>query len=188
MTPPPNVCFIKTTVWVTDIGPTHFQTRKPGPVLLGNLDLNRSLVWDPYLGTWTNTWEHILAYVLKSWPNISDSYGMLQPQNNISERVSTHFLLVACLAWNHGFVKPKQLALVYVEALQVRIFFVTEFPKMLTKINQMLPIMQSFNINYMSYIFRVEQWNKILNFVAFGIFNNWNTWYYRIPFAHCLAK
>ena len=110
-------------------------------------------------------------------PNICFINILLQPPlhqnfNFPSERVSTHFLLVACLAWNHGFVKPKQLALVYVEALQVRIFFVTEFPKMLTKINQMLPIMQSFNINYMSYIFRVEQWNKILNFVAFGIFNN----------------
>ena len=51
---------------------TWTRTREPGPVL-GNLDLNRSLVWDPYMGTWTRTWE----LVLKSWPNIGDSYGLL---------------------------------------------------------------------------------------------------------------
>ena len=51
------------------------RTREPGSVL-GNLDLNRSLVWDPYSGTWTRTWEPVLVYVLKSWPNISDSYGI----------------------------------------------------------------------------------------------------------------
>ena len=56
------------TVWVIDIGPTHYSTREPGPVL-GTLDL--------YLGTWTRTWEPILVYVLKSWPNIIDSYGTL---------------------------------------------------------------------------------------------------------------
>ena len=32
------------------------RTREPGPVL-GNLDLNRTLVGDPYLGTRTRTWE-----------------------------------------------------------------------------------------------------------------------------------
>ena len=41
---------------------------KPGPVL-GNLDLNRSLVWDLYSGTWTHTrklwiWP-VLVYVLR---------------------------------------------------------------------------------------------------------------------------
>ena len=35
---------------------SKIRTREPGPVL-GNLDLNRSLVWDPYSGTWTRTWE-----------------------------------------------------------------------------------------------------------------------------------
>ena len=55
---------------------TWTRTWEPGPVL-GNLDLNRSLVWDPYSGTWTRTWEPVLVYVLKSWPNIDDSYGML---------------------------------------------------------------------------------------------------------------
>ena len=50
------------------------RTREPGPVL-GNLDLNRSLVWNPYSGTWTRTWEPVLVYVLKSWPNMGDSYG-----------------------------------------------------------------------------------------------------------------
>ena len=44
------------TVWVTVIGPTHYRTQEPGPVL-GNLDLNRSLVWDNYSGTWTHTQE-----------------------------------------------------------------------------------------------------------------------------------
>ena len=32
------------------------RTWEPGPVL-GNLDLNRSLVGDPYSGTWTRTRE-----------------------------------------------------------------------------------------------------------------------------------
>ena len=32
------------------------RTREPGPIL-GNMDLNRSLVGDPYSGTWTHTWE-----------------------------------------------------------------------------------------------------------------------------------
>jgi hypothetical protein len=35
---------------------TWTRTWEPGPVL-GNLDLNRTLVEDPYLGTWTRTWE-----------------------------------------------------------------------------------------------------------------------------------
>ena len=41
------------------------RTREPGPVL-GNLDLNRTLVGDPYSGTWTRTWEPgpVLVYVL----------------------------------------------------------------------------------------------------------------------------
>ena len=41
------------------------RTREPGPVL-GNLDLNRTLVGDPHLGTWTRTWEPgpVLVYVL----------------------------------------------------------------------------------------------------------------------------
>ena len=64
------------TVCPTDIGPTNIRTREPGPVL-GNLDLHRSLVRDPYSGTWTCTWEPVLVYVLKSWPNIGDSYGIL---------------------------------------------------------------------------------------------------------------
>ena len=33
---------------------TWICTREPGSVL-GNLDLNKSLVWDLYLGTWTRT-------------------------------------------------------------------------------------------------------------------------------------
>ena len=44
------------------------HTQEPGPVL-GNLDLNRLLVWDPYLGSWTRTWElwiwPVFVYVLK---------------------------------------------------------------------------------------------------------------------------
>ena len=41
------------------------RTREPGPVL-GNLDLNRTLVGDQYSGTWTRTWEPgpVLVYVL----------------------------------------------------------------------------------------------------------------------------
>ena len=41
------------------------RTREPGPVL-GNLDLNKTLVGDPYSGTWTRTWEPgpVLVYVL----------------------------------------------------------------------------------------------------------------------------
>jgi hypothetical protein len=35
---------------------SKIRTREPEPVL-GNLDLNRSLVWDPYSGTCTRTWE-----------------------------------------------------------------------------------------------------------------------------------
>ena len=35
-------------------------TWEPAPVL-GALDINRSLVWDPYLGTWTRTWEPVLG-------------------------------------------------------------------------------------------------------------------------------
>ena len=35
---------------------SKIRTREPGPVL-GNLDLNRSLVGDPYSGTWTRTRE-----------------------------------------------------------------------------------------------------------------------------------
>ena len=50
------------------------RTREPGPVL-GNLDLDRSVVWDPYSGTWTRTREPVLVYVLKSWPNIDGTYG-----------------------------------------------------------------------------------------------------------------
>ena len=51
------------------------RTREPGPVLV-NLDLNRTLVGDPYLGTWTCTCLCTHPYsFLYSWPNISDSYG-----------------------------------------------------------------------------------------------------------------
>ena len=65
------------TVRVTNIEPTSFgwtRTREPGPVL-GNLDLNKSLVEElrPVLG------NPILVYVLKLtriWLNIGDSYGM----------------------------------------------------------------------------------------------------------------
>ena len=41
------------------------RTREPGPVL-GNLDLNKTLVGDPYSGTWTRTREPgpVLVYVL----------------------------------------------------------------------------------------------------------------------------
>ena len=53
---------------------TWTRTREPGPVV-GNLDLNRFLVWDLYSGTWTRTWEPVLVYVLKNWLNIGDSYG-----------------------------------------------------------------------------------------------------------------
>ena len=45
------------TVWVTNIGPTHFRTREPGPVLI---------------------------YVLKKWPNIGDSYSTYLPQDLMS--------------------------------------------------------------------------------------------------------
>ena len=38
---------------------TWTRTWEPGPVL-GNLDLNRSLVWDLYSGTWTRSWETVL--------------------------------------------------------------------------------------------------------------------------------
>ena len=42
------------------------RTWEPGPVL-GNLDLNKTLVRDPYSGTRTRTWEPgpVLVYVLK---------------------------------------------------------------------------------------------------------------------------
>jgi hypothetical protein len=42
------------------------RTWEPGPVL-GNLDLNKTLVGDPYSRTWTCTWEpgSVLVYVLK---------------------------------------------------------------------------------------------------------------------------
>ena len=69
------------------------RTWEPGPVL-GNLDLNKTLVEDPYSGTWIRTREPgpILVYVLKmffclsyseyineyrlrSWPNIDGTYG-----------------------------------------------------------------------------------------------------------------
>ena len=36
-----------------------------------------SCLWDPYLGTWTRTWEPILVCVLKRWLNIGDSYGTI---------------------------------------------------------------------------------------------------------------
>ena len=41
------------------------STREPGPVL-GNLDLNRTLVGEPYSETWIRTWEPgpVLVYVL----------------------------------------------------------------------------------------------------------------------------
>ena len=41
------------------------RTLEPGPVL-GNLELNRTLVGDRYSGTWTCTWEPgpVLIYVL----------------------------------------------------------------------------------------------------------------------------
>ena len=44
---------------------SKIRTWEPGPVL-GNLDLNRSLVWNPYSGTWTRTREPgpVLVYVL----------------------------------------------------------------------------------------------------------------------------
>ena len=66
------------------------RTWEPGPVL-GNLDLNKTLVEDPYLGTWTRTREpdlysfmysscffvfhnqkseYINEYGLRRWPNI----------------------------------------------------------------------------------------------------------------------
>ena len=54
---------------------TWTRTWEPEPVL-GNLDLHKSLVRDPYSGTWTRTREPVLVYVLKSWPNIDDSYGI----------------------------------------------------------------------------------------------------------------
>ena len=40
------------------------RTWESGPVL-GNLDLNKTLVEDPYSGTWTRTWEPgpVLVYV-----------------------------------------------------------------------------------------------------------------------------
>ena len=51
------------------------HTLEPGPVL-GNLDLNRTLVGDPYLGTWTRTRLCTHPYSFwYSWPNIGDSYG-----------------------------------------------------------------------------------------------------------------
>ena len=53
---------------------TWTRTWEPGPVL-GNLYLNRSLVWDPYSGTWTRTREPVLVYVLKSWLNIDETYS-----------------------------------------------------------------------------------------------------------------
>ena len=59
--------FLVCTVWVTDFEPTHYHTWELGPVLrnldpvLGNLDLNRSLVWDLYSGTWIGTWEPVLG-------------------------------------------------------------------------------------------------------------------------------
>ena len=64
------------------------RTWEPGPVL-GNLDLNRSLVWNPYSGTCIRTRKlgpvlvyililffPVLVYVLKlrSWPNIDIRY------------------------------------------------------------------------------------------------------------------
>ena len=41
------------------------RTREPGPVL-GNLDLNKTLLGDPYSGTWTRTREPgpVLVYAL----------------------------------------------------------------------------------------------------------------------------
>ena len=65
------------TLRVTDIEPTSFgwiRTREPGPVL-GNLDLNKSLVEEP--GTVLG--NPLLVYVLKLtriWLNIGDSYSM----------------------------------------------------------------------------------------------------------------
>ena len=62
-------------------------TWEPGHVL-GSLDLNRSLVWDPYSGTWTRTWEPVLVYVLKSWPNIGDSYGTLESVIEVGQGIN----------------------------------------------------------------------------------------------------
>ena len=58
---------------------------QPIPVL-GNLDLNRSLVWDPYSETWTRIWEPILVYVLESWLNIGDPYGMYNFGNRMYDK------------------------------------------------------------------------------------------------------
>ena len=52
---------------------SKIRTWEPGPVL-GNLDLNRSLVWNPYSGTWTRTREPgpVLVYILK-FPSTGDN-------------------------------------------------------------------------------------------------------------------
>ena len=54
---------------------SKIRTWEPGAVL-GNLDLNRSLVWNPYSGTWTRTrlCTHPYSF-LYSWPNIDGTYG-----------------------------------------------------------------------------------------------------------------
>ena len=85
-------------------------TWEPGPVL-GNLDLNKTLVGDLYSGTWTCTrepgpvlgnldlysfmhsgcffvyifclFEYINEYRLRSWPNIDGTYGT--KDNNIRQ-------------------------------------------------------------------------------------------------------
>ena len=84
------------------------RTWEPGPVL-GNLDLNKTLVGDPYSGTWTRTrepgpvlgnpdpysfmysswffvfytqkFEYINEYWFRGWPNIDGTYGINESES-----------------------------------------------------------------------------------------------------------
>ena len=75
------------------------RTREPGPVH-GNLDINRSLVWDPYSETWTRTRElwiwPVLVYVLR-FPSTTLKCGSISMGHRYGKgirnlKVSSHFL------------------------------------------------------------------------------------------------
>ena len=65
------------------------STREPGPVL-GNLDLNRTLVGNLYSRTWTRTWEPgpVLVYVL--------SRNRFCTHGPISVTHTVHSIFISC--------------------------------------------------------------------------------------------
>ena len=83
------------------------RTGEPGPVLW-NLDLNRTLVGDLYLGIWTRTLLCTHPYsFLYSWPNIGDSYGTCVYQTYKLKIVVILPYIINQFAWHNSDGSPQ---------------------------------------------------------------------------------